>query len=101
MVMIQPKLADDNEADQPAQELRPEIDKSLAEFARATVIVQNRHFHLEHQQRYDNREDAVAEPFNPVKTQLALPKSVLVNASTQIANNNVRIPFVKTMFIYS
>jgi hypothetical protein len=44
MVMIQPELADDDETDQPAQEFRGKIDKLMAEFVRARVITQNRHF---------------------------------------------------------
>ena len=44
MVMIQSELADDDETDQPAQELRQKIDKSIAELVRARVIMQNRHF---------------------------------------------------------
>jgi hypothetical protein len=44
VVMIQPKLADDDETDQPAQEFRQKIGKLMAKLAGAVALVQNRTF---------------------------------------------------------
>ena len=75
MVMIQSELADDDETDQPAQELRGKIDKLMAEFVRNGAIVQNWNFEFEHKQRHHNREHAVAERFDSAQPQLALRKA--------------------------
>lgn len=57
VVVIQPELANDDEADEPAQELREQIKQLMAEFARAAMIVQGWDFEFERQQGDDNRED--------------------------------------------
>ena len=76
MVMIQPEFTNDDEADHPAQKLREKIDKLMTKLVNTAAVVQNWNSQLEHEQRYDNREDAVAECFNSIEPQVALGKAV-------------------------
>jgi hypothetical protein len=51
VMVIQPELADDDEADQPAQELRRQLDELTAQLAHAAMITQLGELELQHQQR--------------------------------------------------
>ena len=62
VMVIQPKLADDYETDQPAKKLWQKIDKLVTELVYVSAIVQNRHFEFENEQRHDNCKHAIAEP---------------------------------------
>jgi hypothetical protein len=48
----------------------------MAELAGAAALVQNRDFELEHEQRYHDREHAIAEGLNSSETKLALSETL-------------------------
>ena len=72
VMVIEPELADDDEADKPAQEIGQEVDERVGEFTDAGMILERRHFELEDQQRHHDGKYAVAEGLDAGETQLAL-----------------------------
>ena len=76
VMVIQLKLADDYETDQPAKKLWQKIDKLVTELVYVSAIVQNRHFEFENEQRYDNCKHAVAERLNSPEAKRALRKAL-------------------------
>jgi hypothetical protein len=83
VVVIQPELADDDEADQPAEELREELAQVMAELAGAPGVPQRGHLQLEDEQRHDDREHAVAERLDPVRR--SAPRRKRLSSSTRLA----------------
>ncbi len=75
MMVVQLKLADDDEADHPVQEFRDKIDKFMAEFADAAAFVERGHFEFENEQRHHDREDAVTKRLDAIERQLAPGKA--------------------------
>lgn len=80
-VVVQPELADDDEADQPAQELGEQTKQLMAHFAHAAMIVQRGDFEVEDKQCDDYREYPVAECLNPVEAQFSWRKSLSLMAT--------------------
>jgi hypothetical protein len=76
VMVIEPELADDDEADQPAQELGGELEQLMGEFADAGMILERRYLELEHEQRHHDGEHAVAESLDAGQAQLALPEAI-------------------------
>ena len=68
VVVVQPKLADDDEADKPAQKLGKQLKQRRSKFVGAPVVVQSGNLKFEHEQRNDNRKDAIAESLNSCET---------------------------------
>ena len=76
VVMIEPELADNDEADQPAQEFWQLIEQRPPELTDVGMMIENRHLEIEHQQRHRDREDAVAEGLDAGKVQLTLAETL-------------------------
>jgi hypothetical protein len=71
VVVVEPELADDDEADEPAQELGQELDQLMPELGGARVFLERRNLELDDEQCDDDREHAVAERLDARTPQLA------------------------------
>ena len=74
-MVIQPQLADDNKADQPAQKLREQSGQAAGQFTGAPLVVKHRNFEIQDQERDDDCRHAVRESFNSVEAQFTLRKT--------------------------
>jgi hypothetical protein len=64
VIVVQAELADDGEADQPAQELGQQLEHLMPEFAHVSMVLQRWDLELEYQQRDDDREDRDQGPLS-------------------------------------
>ena len=71
VMMIEPELADNDEADQPAQELRQKIEELVRELGDAAMIGERWDLELQNEQRDDDGENAVAERLDAIEAKLA------------------------------
>jgi hypothetical protein len=76
VMVIEPELADNDEADKSAQKFGQEVDERVSEFADAGMILERRHFELEDQQRHHDGKYAVAEGLDASETQLTLSEPI-------------------------
>ncbi len=75
VVVIQPELANNDEADQPAQELGEKLEQLMAKLVHAMMILQQWDFQFENEQCDDDRENPVAERLNAGEAQWTLRKA--------------------------
>lgn len=71
-MVVEPELADDDEADEPAEELWQQLAQRESELGHARMILEMRHLQLEHEQGDDDRKHAVAERLDSVQPQSAV-----------------------------
>jgi hypothetical protein len=76
MVMVQPELADDDEADEPTQKFGQQFKQMMGQFAHARMVLERRDFEFENQQCDDDGENAVAERLDSAEPQLPLPETI-------------------------
>jgi hypothetical protein len=82
MVVVEPKFADDDEADQPAQEFWQQFKQLVGQLAHARMVLERRHLKLEHQECHDNHKHPVAERLAQSAQRIACDRvSIRTNAT--------------------
>jgi hypothetical protein len=76
-VMPEPEDAGERERDEVAEEDRPQLPEAVPDVGSRRIARELRHLQLQHEQRHDDREDAIAEGSNARRApQYAVDRSL-------------------------
>ncbi len=91
VMVVEPELADDDEADEPAHELGQQLEQLVSKLTHARMFLERRHLQLEDEQCHHDGEDAVAEGFDAAQPQLPLRETVQKTHSRAPAPSRARL----------